>query len=168
MFDATTGAYKRHWGAYGKPPTDDKQPPYDPKGPAPQQFANPVHCVTLANDGLVYVCDRSNNRIQVFRKDGTFVHEIPVLKDSAPGTVGSIVMWPDAAQTYFLVVDDPNGEFHVLNRDDGELSASSGRVGHELGQFHNLHAIGIDSKGNVYTAEVQGKRVQRFRNLGGL
>ena len=75
VFDATTGAYKRHWGAYGKPPNDDKQPPYDPKGPAPQQFANPVHCVKLASDGLVYVCDRINNRIQVFKKDGTFVKE---------------------------------------------------------------------------------------------
>jgi hypothetical protein len=51
VFDATTGAYKRHWGAYGKPPNDDKQPPYDPKAPAAQQFANPVHCVKLTTDG---------------------------------------------------------------------------------------------------------------------
>ena len=75
VFDATTGAYKRHWGAYGKPPNDDKQPPYDPKAPVAQQFGNPVHCVKIANDGLVYVCDRTNNRIQVFKKDGTFVKE---------------------------------------------------------------------------------------------
>src|SRR5439155_23923499 len=75
VFDATTGAYKRHWGAYGKPPSDEKQPPYDPNGPAPQQLANRVHCVKLGNDGLVYGCDRVNNRIQGFRKDGTFAKE---------------------------------------------------------------------------------------------
>jgi DNA-binding beta-propeller fold protein YncE len=167
VFDAATGAYKRHWGAYGKPPTDETIT-WDPKGPPPQQFGNPVHCITITNDGLVLVCDRSHNRMQMFRKDGTFVREISVLKESAPGTIGSIVKWPDAAQTYLLVVDDPNGQFHVINRADGKLMASYGRVGHQLGEFYNLHFIGIDSKGNVYSAEVQGKRVQKFRNLGGL
>ena len=91
-----------------------------------------------------------------------------MFKDSYPGTVGSIVKWPDAGQTYLLVVDDPNGQFHVVNRASGEVVRSVGRVGHQLGEFYNLHFIGIDSKGNVYTAEVQGKRVQKFRNLGGL
>ena len=75
VFDAATGAYKRHWGAYGKPPNDDKQAAYDPKAPVSQQFGNPVHCVKVTNDGLVYVCDRINNRIQVFKKDGSFVKE---------------------------------------------------------------------------------------------
>jgi predicted DNA-binding WGR domain protein len=167
VFDAATGAYKRHWGAYGKPPTDEKVE-WDPKGPAPQQFGNPVHCITITKDGLVLVCDRSHNRMQVFRKDGTFVREISVLKESAPGTIGSIAKWPDAAESYLLVVDDPNGQFHVINRADGSLMASYGRVGHQLGEFYNLHFVGIDSKGNVYSAEVQGKRVQKFRNLGGL
>ena len=72
VFDADTGAYKRHWGAYGKKPTDEKLEPYNPASP---QFSNPVHCVKIAKDGLVYVCDRANNRLQVFRKDGTFVKE---------------------------------------------------------------------------------------------
>ena len=94
--------------------------------------------------------------------------EIFVLKDSYPGTIGSIVKWPDPTQTYLLVVDDPNGRFHVVNRADGNLVGSFGRVGHQLGEFYNLHFIAIDSKGNVYSAEVQGKRVQKFRNLGGL
>jgi DNA-binding beta-propeller fold protein YncE len=177
VFDAATGAYKRHWGAYGKMPPEEKtiashdpggSSGYDPKAPLSQMFNNPVHCVKIAKDGLVYVCDRSNDRVQVFRKDGTFVREVFVLKDSFPGTIGSIVKWPDAAQTYLLVVDDPNGQFHVINRADGNLVGSFGRVGHQLGEFYNLHFIGIDSKGNVYTAEVQGKRVQKFRNLGGL
>jgi hypothetical protein len=114
------------------------------------------------------VCDRSHNRMQMFRKDGTFVREISVLKESASGTIGSIAKWPDAAETYLLVVDDPNGKFHVVDRASGNLVGSFGRVGHQLGEFYNLHFIGIDSKGNVYSAEVQGKRVQKFRNLGGL
>ena len=78
------------------------------------------------------------------------------------------MLWPDQANTYFVVSDDPNGEFHVLRRSDGVEVATAGRVGTNLGQFMNLHNLAIDSKGNVYTAEVQGKRVQRFLNLGGL
>ncbi|HLQ91413.1 MAG TPA: hypothetical protein VK148_15410 [Xanthobacteraceae bacterium] len=167
VFDAATGAYKRHWGAYGNRPSDDKVN-WDFKGPPPQQFTNQVHCVTMTYDGLVAVCDRQHNRMQFFRKDGTFVREIFVLKDSYPGTIGSIVKWPDAQQTYLLVVDDPNGQFHVVNRVTGEIVNSIGRVGHQVGEFNNLHFIGIDSKGNIYSAEVQGKRVQKFRNLGGL
>jgi hypothetical protein len=75
VFDTTTLAYKRHWGAYGHVPNDDKQAAYDPKAPVQQQFGNPLHRVKIADDGLVYVCDRTLNRIQVFRKDGTFVKE---------------------------------------------------------------------------------------------
>jgi len=67
-----------------------------------------------------------------------------------------------------VVSDDPNGKFHVLSRQDGKLLASYGRVEHNAGEFENLHNLGIDSKGNIYTAEVQGKRLQKFRNLGGL
>src|SRR4029453_11617006 len=106
VFDAATGAFKRMWGAYGKPPTDDKLT-YDPKAPPPQQFSNPVHVLALTKDGLLGAADRRNNRIQVFRKDGTFVREYQVLKDSPPGTVGSIMLWPDAMQSYFVVSDDP-------------------------------------------------------------
>src|SRR5215813_739231 len=167
VFDAATGAFKRMWGAYGKPPTDEKIS-YDPKAPPPQQFNNPVHGLRLTKEGLLVVADRGNNRIQVFRKDGTFVREYQVLKESPPGTVGSIMLWPDAMQSYFVVSDDPNGEFHVVRRSDGAVVADAGHVGLQVGQFMNLHNIAIDSKGNIYTAEVQGKRVQRFRNVGGL
>jgi DNA-binding beta-propeller fold protein YncE len=167
VFDAATGAFKRMWGAYGKPPTDEKLT-YDPKAPPAQQFANPVHGIRITKDGLVFVSDRGNNRAQVFRKDGTFVREYVVLKDGLPGSVGSTMLWPDAAQSYFVVSDDPNGEFHVIRRSDGAIVADAGRVGTNLGQFMNLHNLAIDSKGNIYTAEVQGKRVQRFRNMSGL
>ena len=168
VFDAATGAYKRHWGAYGKPPTDQKMPTYTANAQLPQQFTNPVHCIRMSRDGMVYVCDRGHNRIQVFRKDGTFVREHRVLPESVPGSTGSVMFWPDAQQTYMVVSDDPNGEFHVLRRSDGVRISSAGRVGHFPGEFDNLHNLGIDSKGNIYSAEVQGKRIQRFRNLSGL
>ena len=71
-------------------------------------------------------------------------------------------------QSYFIVSDDPNGEFHVVRRSDGAITGDFGRVGLQVGQFMNLHNLAIDSKGNIYTAEVQGKRVQRFRNVSGL
>src|SRR5436305_11410545 len=76
VFDADTGAYKRHWGAYGKKPDDVDLGRYDPKGPPPQQFRNPVHCADLSVDRLLYVCDRVNDRIQVFKPDGPFVKEV--------------------------------------------------------------------------------------------
>jgi sugar lactone lactonase YvrE len=122
----------------------------------------------MSKDGLVYVCDRGHNRIQVFQKNGTFVREFRVLPESVPGSTGSVMFWPDTQQTYMIVSDDPNGEFHILRRSDGVRVGSAGRVGHFPGEFDNLHNLGIDSKGNIYTAEVQGKRIQRFRATGGL
>ena len=167
VFDADTGAFKRTWGAYGKPPTDEKLT-YDAKT-LPQQFNNPVHGLRITNDGQVVVSDRGNNRIQVFRKDGTFVKEYPLLRDStAPGVTGSTVFWPDRGQTIWFTSDDPNGEIHIFQRSDGKVIGSFGRVGRGPGEFENLHNIGIDSKGNIYTAEVQGQRVQRFRYVSGL
>lgn len=165
VFDATTGAYKRHWGAYGNKPNDDKQPAYDPKAPPPQQFANPVHCVKLAKDGMVYVCDRINNRIQVFSKDGTFVKEWFYEKATlGNGAVWDIAVWPDQAQSYLLTADGENNEIRVLKRDDGTVVGTLGRSGRQAGQFHWIHAMAVDAKGNVYTAEVDtGKRVQKFR-----
>src|SRR6187399_536177 len=165
VFDATSGTYKRHWGAYGNPPNDDKQPPYDPNGPAPQQFANPVHCIKLANDGLLYVCDRMNNRIQVFSKDGKFVKEWFYEKNTlGNGAVWDIAIWPDPKQTWLLSADGENNEIRIVKRDDGSVVGSFGRNGRNAGQFHWIHAMAIDGKGNVYTAEVDtGKRIQKFK-----
>src|SRR5262249_31145560 len=96
VFDSETGAYKRHWGAYGRPPSDEKTPPYDPAKPPSQQFGNPVHCVRLTNEGLVYVCDRTNDRVQIFRKDGTFVAEHVFEKQTLlNGSVSELVFSPD-------------------------------------------------------------------------
>lgn len=164
VFDAETGAFKRMWGAYGKPPTDDKLGPYDPAAAPSQQFANPVHCVQVARDGLVYVCDRTNDRIQVFRKDGTFVKEMFVEKNTrANGSVWELALWPDERQTYLLNADGANNEVRTLSRDTGEILGRFGRNGRMAGDFHWVHNLAIDSKGNVFTTEVDtGKRAQKF------
>jgi hypothetical protein len=164
VFDATTLAYKRHWGGYGKPPNDEAQPPYDPNEPPQAQFRNPVHCIKIAADGLVYVCDRSQNRIQVFRKDGTFVKEWFYEKNSrGDGAVFDLAIWPDPKQTYLLNADGTNNEIRVIRRDDGSVVGTFGHSGRNAGQFALLHVMAVDAKGNVYTGEVEGKRIQKFR-----
>jgi hypothetical protein len=166
VFDADSGAFKRMWGAYGKPPTDEKLPGYDPDSP---QFANPVHCVILANDGLVYVCDRVNNRVQVFHKDGSYVKQFVYLKDThGSGSTWDLALWPDTAQDYMVMVDGTNNEMRTIRREDGAVTATVGRSGRNAGQFHWVHNIAIDSRGNVYTTEVDnGKRIQKWMPTNG-
>jgi DNA-binding beta-propeller fold protein YncE len=163
VFDADTGAYKRHWGAYGGRPADIAQH-YDPKAPPPRQFGTPVHCVKLAKDGLVYVCDRQNDRIQVFRKDGGFVAEWRIAADTrGAGSVWDLALWPDAGQTLLFNADGANNQVRILRRADGTLLGAFGRAGRQAGQFHWVHSLAIDSHGNVFTTEVDtAKRVQRF------
>ena len=169
VFDSETGAFKRYWGAYGNKPNDDKQPAYSPSAPPSRQFANPVHCATLSRDGKVYVCDRTNNRIQVFRKDGTFETEWFYDKSTlGAGAVWGLAMWPDANQTYMLNNDGENNLVRILRRSDGQVVGGFGRSGRHAGYFHWVHAIAVDSKGNVYTGEVDnGKRVQKFKPTNG-
>jgi DNA-binding beta-propeller fold protein YncE len=163
VFDAGTGAYKRHWGAYGGRP-DDAKTTYDPAAAPSRQFGSPVHCVRLARDGLVYVCDRENNRIQVFRKSGEFVREFFLEKNTRLiGSVWDMVLSNDARQTYMYVADGANNQVHVLLRETGAVVSAFGRNGRMAGQFHWVHNIAIDSKGNLFTSEVDtGKRLQRF------
>jgi DNA-binding beta-propeller fold protein YncE len=165
VFDADSGAYKRHWGAYGKKPTDEKLEPYNS---ASSQFGNPVHCVKIAKDGLVYVCDRANNRLQVFRKDGTFVKEFAYEKNTrASGSVWDLDFWIDGKQTFLFNADGTNNEVRTLARESGEVVGAFGRNGRNAGEFHWVHNIAIDSKGNLYTTEVDtGKRAQKFRYVG--
>jgi len=167
VFDATNGSYKRHWGAYGAVPDDTDAGPYDPAAPVARQFRTPVHCVRIANEGLVYICDRVNNRYQVFRKDGTFVTEVLLEPLSRfVGSVWDIGFSEDAAQKYLYVADGTNNEIHVLLRETGLRVGGFGRNGRQSGQFHWVHAMAVDSRGNVYTGEVDtGKRVQKFRRL---
>lgn len=167
VFDATTGAYKRHWGAYGEKPDDTDPGAYDPGAPVAKQFRTPVHCVRIANDGLVYVCDRVNDRYQVFRKDGTFVTEVLLEPQSRfVGSVWDIGFSEDPEQKYLYVADGTNNEIHILLRQDGTRIGSFGRGGRQPGQFHWVHTMAVDSQGNIYTGEVDtGKRIQKFRRV---
>jgi DNA-binding beta-propeller fold protein YncE len=167
VFDASSGAYKRHWGAYGNRPSDEKFPAYDPKRPASQQFGNPVHCARLSRDGLVYVCDRANDRIQVFEKSGRFVKEFRVEPQTLQnGAVWDLVLSEDPAQKYLFMADGANGQVLTLERDSGKVLSSFGRNGRMAGEFKWVHNIAIDSKGNLYTSEVgTGRRAQKFARV---
>ena len=167
VFDSETGAYKRHWGAYGKKPVDEKLPPYDPARPPSAQFGNPVHCIRLSTDGLVYVCDRTNDRLQVFRKDGSFVSEHVFEKETrGTGSVYDLVFSPDREQRFIYMIDGMNGEVRIVERETKNVLARFGRPGRQAGEFTALHNIAVDRQGNLYTAEVQtGQRVQKFRRV---
>ena len=167
VFDADTGAYRRHWGAYGKPPVDTKPESRRSQPPTAaqlQQFGNPVHCVRMARDGLVYVCDRLNNRIQVFRKDGSYVKEFMVEPATAGnGSVWDIVLSRDPQQKWLFLADGRNNQVLTLERDTGAVQGTLGRPGRYAGEFHWVHDLAIDSRGNLYAGEVDnGKRVQKF------
>ena len=163
VFDATTGAYKRHWGAYGAAPDDGNHGPYDPGAPAAKQFRT-VSCVTIAKDGMVYVCDRQNNRLQVFSKDGKFVKEAIVSKATlGNGAVWDVALSSDAAERYVFVADGTDQKVFILRRDTLAVEGEFGAGGRWPGHFFGVGSIAVDSRGNVYTGETfEGKRVQKF------
>jgi hypothetical protein len=164
VIDADTGKFKRYWGAYGNKPNDENLGRYNPDAPPAQQFRNPVHCAELSKDNLVYVCDRVNDRIQVFTKEGKFVKEQFVEKRSlADGSVWDIAFSKDPQQKYLYLADGRNQKVHILERQSLQLLTSFGDGGRQPGQFFGAHSIATDSKGNIYTTETyEGKRVQRF------
>jgi DNA-binding beta-propeller fold protein YncE len=164
VIDASTGAMKRYWGAYGNKPDDADMGPYNPAAPPAKQFRNPVHCADVSADGLVYVCDRVNDRLQVFRTDGTFVKEAFLAKNTrASGSVWDVAFSKDPEQRYLYVTDGMNNRVYVLLRDTLELLTSFGTGGRQPGQFYGVHSIAVDSQGNVYTTETwEGKRLQKF------
>jgi hypothetical protein len=168
VFDAETGKYRRHWGAYGHKPDDVDLGRYDPKAPPPQQFRNPVHCAELSHDNLLYVCDRVNDRIQVFKPDGTFVKETFINKETlGSGSVWDIAFSKDPQQKYIYLADGENDKVHIIDRESLELLTSFGDGGRQPGQFYGVHSIATDSKGNIYTTETyRGQRVQRFLYKG--
>jgi hypothetical protein len=164
VLDAATGSYKRHWGAYGNRPSDEKLPAYDPARPLSPQFGNPVHCARLSKDGLVYVCDRANDRIQVFEKSGKFLREFRIEPQTLQnGSVWDLVLSEDAAQKYLFMADGANGQVLTLERATGRVLGGFGRNGRMAGEFKWVHNIAIDSRGNLYTSEVgTGRRAQKF------
>ena len=168
VLDSSTGAFKRYWGAYGNAPDDTPPPLYDPDEPPFPQFRTPVHCAEPSLDGLVYVCDRASDRIQVFRTDGTYVDEAFV----APRTLGAGSTWDlafsrDPEQRYMYVADGSNHRVYVMDRASLEVLTSFGDGGRQPGQFIGVHSIATDSRGNVYTTETYaGKRIQKFVFMG--
>ena len=170
VLDMATGAFKRFWGAYGNSPDDADLGPYNPDDPPAQQFRNPVHCAEPSLDGLVYVCDRPNDRVQVFETDGTYVTETFI----APATLGDGSTWDiafskDPDQTYLYLADGKNERVYIILRETMEVLTSFGDGGRQPGQFFAVHSIATDSQGNLYTTETyEGKRVQKFvyRGLG--
>ena len=164
VYDADTGKYKRHWGAYGHKPEDTDLGKYDPDAPPAQQFRNPVHCAEISNDGLLYVCDRVNDRIQVFHKDGTFVKEGFIEKRTlGSGSAWDVAFSKDPKQTYIYLADGENDRIHILLRDTLEVLTTFGEGGRQPGEFYGPHSIATDSKGNIYVTETyRGQRVQKF------
>jgi hypothetical protein len=178
VYDSNTGEFKRGWGAYGIPLTDIKNDPpypsdgeqgpaalrYSPGNPLDPQFKNPVHCARLSADGYVYVCDRDNDRVQVFTRMGAFVKEFQI----HPTTLGNGSVWAinfsrDPKQKYLLIADGEDNVVWIVRRDDGIVVSSFGHNGRNAGDFHWLHQAALDSHGNYYTGEVDsGKRIQKF------
>ena len=166
VFDTRTGAYKRHWGAFGRAPIDG--PVSDPAS----QLLQP-HGIALSRDGFVYVGDRPNNRIQVFSRDGRWLSDIVQRPETGggiggkSGSVGSVwdaALWPREDSEALLVLDGSNSEVRITDRATETVTGQFGRTGPYPGEFRWAHTIAVDAAGNVYVGEVSnGKRVQRFR-----
>jgi len=167
LLEYPSGAFKKVWGAYGNKP-DDTRLRYTPGEPLPQQFIGPVHCAQPSNDGLLYVCDRGADRLQVFKRDGTFVKEKQIApKTRAQGSVWDVAFSRDAAQKYLYLVDGQNMKVYVMERESLEVLYSFGDGGRQPGLWYAPHSIAKDSKGNLYTTETyEGKRVQKFNYQG--
>jgi DNA-binding beta-propeller fold protein YncE len=193
IVDANTGKYIGHFGAYGNNPIDDKAAAdagvwmndYTKGNKKPAFFRNPVHCVRIANDGKIYVCDRGNDRLQVFDKNspdlgkacgnpngeagkcGFVAEQFVSEKTNIIGSAVSMAFSTDKAQSCLYVGDNANMAIYILNRSNLQELGRLGRHGRMPGEFQYLHMISVDSKGNIYSGEVDsGKRVQKFLRYG--
>jgi DNA-binding beta-propeller fold protein YncE len=168
VVDDKTGAIKRIWGAYGNAPSDSNFGRYNPDAPLISQFRTPVHCAEPSNDGLVYVCDRPNDRLQVFTKDGKFQKEMRYFpKTLGDGSVWDVAFSRDPQQTYMYMADGRNERVYVIDRKSLEIITMFGDGGRQPGMFFAVHSVATDSKGNLYTTETyRGQRVQKFLYKG--
>lgn len=164
VLDVSTGAFKRYWGAYGNRPDDEADVTYTPGVAGPQQFRGPVHCAEPTYDGLVYVCDRGADRVQVFRKDGTYVREVVYYpKTLNQGSTWDIAFSKDPEQEFMYLVDGQNFKVSVIDRQSMEVLYTFGQGGRQPGTWYAPHSIATDSEGNIYTTETyEGARVQKF------
>jgi DNA-binding beta-propeller fold protein YncE len=193
IVDAGTGRYIGHFGAYGNNPVDDEaakaagpwMADYSKGNKKPAFFRNPVHCVKIAHDGKIYVCDRGNDRIQVFDKNdpalgkpcrnpggdagkcGFVTEQLVSEHTNIIGTAVSMNFSTDKAQSCLYVGDNANQTIYILSRNNLQELGRLGRNGRNAGEFHYLHQVSVDSKGNIYTAEVDtAKRIQKFLRYG--
>jgi hypothetical protein len=190
VFDADTGAFKRMWGAFGKPPEDDATsggpgpsggpagssgrgpgagrgaapPALQTEGPGPQKFSSPVHGIVVSDDDIVYVCDRSNRRVQLFTPEGKYLTQMFVNRGGpSPDSASSVALSPDKGRQFLYIADFGNSHIVVADRKKLEVLYQFGKRGADPGDFQGIHHIAVDSKGNIYAAEVApGARIQRF------
>ena len=196
IVDAETGQYIGHFGAYGQNPVDDPAgTDVDPYNAAPWAtdyqagnlepmfFRSPLHCAVVSRDGLLYACDRGNNRIQVFDAASTtgdactnadaqpgvcgFVRDVHIAPYAATGTAVAAALSTDPGQTCLYVADLAHGVFYIVNRENYTELDRIGRRGRQVGEFHWIHILAVDSDGNIYTGEVDtGPRIQKFTRYG--
>jgi len=166
VFDADTGAYKRHWGAYGNKPDDSAPLARVLAGPGARQFNTP-HGIAVSDDGMVYVADRANNRVQAFTLGGTFVKEGYNRRESqGTGSAFGVALSRDPQQRFVYVADGSNERVAIMDRPSLEAIGYIGRPGRMAGEFFHIHSIATDPKGNIITGESQGYRLQRFLYKG--
>ncbi len=167
VLDADTGAFKRMWGAFGNEPLDEPPETGEDGDQGPLHFGT-VHGIEVSNDGLVYVADRNNGRIQVFATDGTYRMQGFIDRDADSAlTAAGLAFSPDPEQQFLYVADQGNSHIHVVDRMTLDVLDSFGGNGEQPGDFQALHHIASDSNGNLYTAEAQrGQRVQKFLFTG--
>ena len=166
VFDADTGAYKRHWGAYGNRPDDSAPRARVSTGAGAQQFNTP-HGIAISDDGIVYVADRANNRVQAFTLDGKFLREGYNRRESqGTGSAFGVALSRDPQQRFVYVADGSNERVAIMDRPTLEVIGHIGRPGRMAGEFFHIHSIATDPKGNIITGESQGYRIQRFLYKG--
>ena len=160
VYDADTGRYLRHWGAYGKPPEDvPRTKRADDDVSAPPHFSV-VHGITGSRDGLIYVGDRQNNRIQVFKRDGTYLREQVIRPGS--GAAFAVALSPDPDQRFLYVADGTEHKVWILRRHDLHVVGAIGSEGNAPGQFGIPHNVATDAQGNLYVTEAIPGRAQKF------
>jgi len=162
VFDANTGAYKRHWGAYGNKPDDKASKARQATGQGPAQFNTP-HGIEVSNDGIVYVTDRANNRVQAFTLEGKFIKEGFIKRESkGTGTAFGVGLSADPQQRFLYIADGSNERITILDRQSLQEIGHIGGPGRKAGEFFHLHSLDVDPQGNIVTGESQGYRVQKF------
>lgn len=149
VFDATTGKFNRTWAANGGTPF------------------NIVHAIKVASDGVVYVADRGNKRVQVFGPNGRFMKEVAIGGDTNQmQTAAGLAFSPDPSQQFLFVADIGNNQINVVERQSLNVLYKFGKVGTAPGDFGTLHEIATDAKGNIYTAELRTRRIQKLAYKG--